>query len=174
VNEEDARAVFERIAPELDHRERVVRAAEPELRDDEVLDRALRHALAQLRYEVSRETFAFLRWKAGEVRAAALRTGAAVAAARQERAEGRAYASERRVQPGRGPTGGGREPPRRYYGRDGTRWTVREVEAGGEAWAHAPRCLVFESEGAIRRVWRYPADWLGLSDAELDALSWQV
>lgn len=34
--------------------------------------------------------------------------------------------------------------------------------------------LVFESEGAMRRVRNFPATWRMLSDAELFALSWAV
>ena len=42
--------------------------------------------------------------------------------------------------------------------------------AAGEGRQH--RCLVFESETAVRRVWSYPATWRMLSRDELIALSW--
>lgn len=34
--------------------------------------------------------------------------------------------------------------------------------------------LVFFSEGAVRRVRDYPADWIELSDEDLIALSWKA
>ena len=34
--------------------------------------------------------------------------------------------------------------------------------------------LVFESEGTVRRVRNYPADWRALDDESLFALSWGV
>ena len=43
---------------------------------------------------------------------------------------------------------------------------MREVKRADSAPA-----LYFESEIAFRRVTRYPADWQGLTAAELDALS---
>ena len=56
----------------------------------------------------------------------------------------------------------------------GRPWTVHEVRAESALWARGPRCLVFASEAAIRRVWDYPEDWRRLSDAELEAQSWRV
>ena len=32
--------------------------------------------------------------------------------------------------------------------------------------------LIFESEGAVRRVWEFPPHWRDFSDDELLALSW--
>ena len=56
----------------------------------------------------------------------------------------------------------------------GRTWTVHEVLAESAPWARGPRCLLFASEVAIRRVWDYPEDWRLLSDAELEAQSWRV
>jgi len=36
------------------------------------------------------------------------------------------------------------------------------------------RSLIFWSEGAVRRVRSYPADWHELSDRDLALLSWKV
>jgi len=36
------------------------------------------------------------------------------------------------------------------------------------------RCLFFEAPHIIRRVCRYPEQWMKLSDEELEALSWQL
>ena len=50
-------------------------------------------------------------------------------------------------------------------------WWVREMDASRVPGARAPRCLVFDSDVAVRRVWRYPADWRALTDATLRALA---
>jgi hypothetical protein len=71
---------------------------------------------------------------------------------------------------GRGGPPGAR---RVYYARSGAHVTVREVDTRSAAWARGPHCLVFELEGAIRRVWEYPADWADLPDETLDELSWR-
>ena len=49
---------------------------------------------------------------------------------------------------------------------DGSEWIVREVETP-QAWAHGERCLIFSSSSVVRRVWRYPAEWAGLSSRAL-------
>lgn len=46
-------------------------------------------------------------------------------------------------------------------------WLVHERDARHDIGASRPRCLVFESDGAVRRVWSYPAHWHELSDADL-------
>ena len=66
------------------------------------------------------------------------------------------------------------ERPRTYRDSDGCTWSVHEVAAGAVPWARGPRCLLFRSETAVRRVWHYPLDWRSLPDAELEALSWRV
>jgi hypothetical protein len=62
---------------------------------------------------------------------------------------------------------------RTFRAADGAPVTAREVDAPREPWVRGPRCLLFEREGAIRRVWDYPAGWADLPDAALDALSWR-
>jgi hypothetical protein len=53
----------------------------------------------------------------------------------------------------------------------GTRWVVSERNTAAVPGARAPRCLVFMSEEAVRRVWTYPASWRDLSPDALFALS---
>jgi hypothetical protein len=53
---------------------------------------------------------------------------------------------------------------------DGIRWTVREVDASRVPGAQAPQCLLFETDGVLRRAWIYPADWSDLSDPDLATL----
>ena len=66
------------------------------------------------------------------------------------------------------------ENGRRFRDPDsGVYWTVVEVDGRTIPGARGPRCLVLQSEIAIRRVWGYPGDWRSLSDADLTALSWQ-
>ena len=66
-----------------------------------------------------------------------------------------------------------REIPRIVYDdRSGARWWVREVDAHAVPGARRDRCLLFEGEGVIRRVWDYPSDWSHLSQQELASLSW--
>lgn len=50
---------------------------------------------------------------------------------------------------------------------EGLRWLVREVDTTHVPGARAPSCLIFESEGVVRRAWRYPDDWRRLSDDRL-------
>ena len=64
------------------------------------------------------------------------------------------------------------DPARVYVDARGVSWTVREVVCGDEPWAKGARCLVFATDTAIRRIWRYPADWHRLSDDALETLSW--
>ena len=49
---------------------------------------------------------------------------------------------------------------------EGSEWLVREVDTP-QAWAHGERCLIFSSSAVVRRVWRYPAEWAGLSSRAL-------
>lgn len=49
-------------------------------------------------------------------------------------------------------------------------WTVRELDTRDAPGAAAPRCLVFENSEVVRRLWRYPADWLALPDGDLLAI----
>src|SRR4051812_1252633 len=127
----------------------------PELPPSEVLDRALKHAILQLRYNVSLQTFEFLRWKVVVAREAARR---AVEAARCLRAA-RDAAQE--------------ELSRQYHAADFSRWSVTEI-AGNVVARPGQRCLIFASAEAVRRVWNYPPDWRELTDPELETLSWAL
>lgn len=56
---------------------------------------------------------------------------------------------------------------------DYVRWWVYELPAAPFDRRTSPS-LVFETEGAMRRVRDYPADWRSLTEDELYALSWSV
>ena len=59
---------------------------------------------------------------------------------------------------------------RRVVVRDGERVTVAEIDARGVPGALRESCLICESDHAVRRIWRYPADWQHLDDARVAAL----
>ena len=63
--------------------------------------------------------------------------------------------------------------PRRVLTQMGVEWTVTECDGANVPGARGPRCLVFASAEAIRRVWDVPPDWHTLPDAALFALSWR-
>jgi hypothetical protein len=50
---------------------------------------------------------------------------------------------------------------------DGIEWHVREVSAAGIPGTQSDRCLIFDSEMTVRRVWDYPASWSELSNEDL-------
>lgn len=50
------------------------------------------------------------------------------------------------------------------------RSVVAEVDARHVPGAQNDHCLICETERAIRRIWRYPADWHRMEDAKLMAL----
>jgi hypothetical protein len=54
---------------------------------------------------------------------------------------------------------------------DGVLWSVREVDAARVPGARGERCLLFETEGVIRRVWSYPDDWRSVPDETLRILA---
>ena len=60
-----------------------------------------------------------------------------------------------------------------YDHRTGARWRIREVDAHAVPGARGDRCLLFEAEGVIRRVWNYPSDWASLPPTDLVSLSWR-
>jgi hypothetical protein len=64
--------------------------------------------------------------------------------------------------------------PREFTDRAGVAWRVDEVSGDVVPAARGPACLVFHSDAAIRRVWRYPANWRQLTDDELTILSWET
>ena len=51
--------------------------------------------------------------------------------------------------------------------RDGVRWTVHEASASRTPGAKAYRCLIFDSEGIVRRLWAFPEHWDQLGDDEI-------
>jgi hypothetical protein len=60
-----------------------------------------------------------------------------------------------------------------FHAPDGTHWHVREFQAGDTRVGGAgAACLTFESDGVVRRVYKYPPDWRALSPEELLELSW--
>jgi len=50
---------------------------------------------------------------------------------------------------------------------DGIEWHVREASAASVPGSHSERCLIFDSDMNVRRVWDYPAAWLNPSDEDL-------
>lgn len=173
--------LYELIAPELGTWERTVRDVEPLLSDAEVLDRALRQGLAHLRLEVAQQTLRYLSWRAEQAKASARATVAGSAAARQARAATRQPAAATDV-PAPQPVPADMEQPLlqideqpcTFRDRAGCFWIVQKVTAGAVPWAKGTRFLLFDSESAVRRVWRYPPHWRSLSEVELEALSWRV
>jgi hypothetical protein len=51
--------------------------------------------------------------------------------------------------------------------RDGVRWSVHEASAARTPGAQAYRCLIFDSEGIVRRLWVFPEHWDRLADDEI-------
>jgi hypothetical protein len=51
--------------------------------------------------------------------------------------------------------------------REGVRWGVYEASAARTPGAKAYRCLIFDSEGIVRRLWTFPEHWEGLVDEEI-------
>ena len=56
---------------------------------------------------------------------------------------------------------------------DGVLWLIYELPPSVFDRRNSPS-LVFESDGAVRRVRNYPALWRELSDDDLVALSWSA
>ena len=158
----EADVVFEHISGDYPVWERAVREAAPELADDEVQDRALRSVLAQFRYDLSRETFAYIRERLARARREALAMRADTVAMRD-----RVRAQHARRDAMMAEAGGNRT----FRDGDGQIWSVREL-ASVAPWSRAKRCLVFASEMAVRRVWEVPSNWRALTDPELEQLSW--
>jgi hypothetical protein len=64
-----------------------------------------------------------------------------------------------------------REVVRRVHDdRTGDEWRVFERDAGSVPGSRGPRCLYFDGEGIVRRVWQYPSDWQSLPAAALLSL----
>jgi hypothetical protein len=62
---------------------------------------------------------------------------------------------------------------RRFVGRDGREWRVREIPAPSYD-RRSGYCLVFETAGLARRVRNYATTWYNLTDDELDFLGEQT
>jgi hypothetical protein len=65
------------------------------------------------------------------------------------------------------------ERERVFVDSEGARWQVREMPFS-DYDRRRGRSLIFWSDGAVRRVRDYPAEWYLLSDDELMELSWKV
>jgi hypothetical protein len=65
------------------------------------------------------------------------------------------------------------EHVREFVDADGAHWRVREMPFS-EYDRRRGLSLIFWSDGAVRRVRDYPADWHTLSDEDLAKLSWRV
>jgi hypothetical protein len=63
-----AETVLAELSPLLDQVSACIRDAEPELREDEVLARALGRAVITLRYRLNVQTFEYLRWRVERLR----------------------------------------------------------------------------------------------------------
>lgn len=59
---------------------------------------------------------------------------------------------------------------KRWVVRESERSVVAEVDARHVPGAQSDYCLICETDRAMRRIWRYPADWHRLEDAKLIAL----
>lgn len=66
----------------------------------------------------------------------------------------------------------GSRPPRSFVDADGVRWQVYERQVN-DYDRRSGISLIFASEGAVRRVRNFPADWDTLSDQDLLAVSWK-
>ncbi|HXT18716.1 MAG TPA: hypothetical protein VN706_24035 [Gemmatimonadaceae bacterium] len=54
--------------------------------------------------------------------------------------------------------------------RDGVPWEIREVDSSRIPGARRDRCLIYECEGIVRRVWNFSDTWAELSDDALWSL----
>ena len=64
------------------------------------------------------------------------------------------------------------QPPLEFTDpEDGRRWTVVEQSGDRIPGARGASCLCFQAHDIFRRVWRYPANWRELPEADLAALS---
>jgi hypothetical protein len=167
VDESNTAGEIDRLIPTLAIWEESIRTAEPDLAQGEILDRALQAAVSSLRYDLSKETVAYLRWKVEKARAEAAATVNATIEARRRRLAGDASV-DAPTDPCRADA-----PAALYRDSSGRLWRVREIAAPRGPWARGASCLLFESDDMIRRVWHYPTGWDRLSDADLEALSWR-
>lgn len=59
-----------------------------------------------------------------------------------------------------------------FLDETGLLWSVTERNTENVPGSRGPRCLIFASTEAVRRVWIYPAGWRDLLTSSLIALSW--
>jgi hypothetical protein len=50
---------------------------------------------------------------------------------------------------------------------EGREWRIYERTAGDPSPLAGRPSLVFDTDGIVRRLWRYPAAWCALPDADL-------
>jgi hypothetical protein len=50
---------------------------------------------------------------------------------------------------------------------EGREWRIYERASGERSPAGGRPSLVFDTDGIVRRLWRYPASWSALPDADL-------
>lgn len=60
--------------------------------------------------------------------------------------------------------------PMRIITHEGIQWSVDELDTSATPGSRGPRCLVFDGDSVVRRVWKYPTDWRTLSDTALGML----
>ena len=58
----------------------------------------------------------------------------------------------------------------RFVDGEGLGWRVVECAAAHVPGSRGPRCLIFLSEGLVRRVWSFPPEWRTLAPVALEAL----
>jgi hypothetical protein len=163
------------LSPELPDLEQCVRDADPGLTEAEVLDRALQLGLSELRRELSLQTFDFLKHKVEMLKEQTAHAAAIAETARFASAEARRQRAERRAAWGLNSVDNQCVvSPYAFHDHEGNCWTVHEVDTSSAEWSGGRRCLIFSSETAIRRVWRFPVEWRRLAEAELEALSWAI
>ena len=59
----------------------------------------------------------------------------------------------------------------RSFVNDGEQWRVSERDASKVPGTHGPTCLIFESQGVVRRAWTFPRNWRDMEDGALWRLS---
>lgn len=52
----------------------------------------------------------------------------------------------------------------------GSQWVLRQLDCRGRPGALGERSLIIENDSTVRRLWRYPAEWMQLDQDELRVL----
>jgi hypothetical protein len=86
INVQKAETVLEQLPPVLDRHLSLVRECDPAASSAEVMDRALKEAVMDLRFALNRQTFDYLRWRVDRVREAVAATRAKHQGAESQRA----------------------------------------------------------------------------------------